>query len=329
MIIFFITLYSAKIYAIETFCEDNLNISRQTQSCSFRFAISTDLFAWYPSEEVSSIWADLISIGINSSSWKAPGFNLKWDYGFRIETGFDFGDKWDSSLCWTWFKSDATHEIPFQQNTTISPEFFAAFLSGDTPQSMRASWTLLINMFDWELGRRYWTAKCISLRPFLGIKGGCINQSIHIKYYNLTIAHLLTDYLGKEHLKNDFWGIGPLGGINTKWKVLSFKNHFFDFFGDFSMATLWGNWICKDLYKNTAFRSSSVKLKNSQLGSLMFRGFMGIGWNFQNKNLQLAINVGYEMQLWINQLRLATFQLQRLHDDLTLQGVTFNCKFDF
>ncbi len=313
-------------------CNGLPNISTRNQICCNSWIISADFLAWYASEEVASIWADVISVGVNTSTWKAPGFNFKWDYGFRVGIGYDLlYDQWDTGLYWTWYRTDAKHTIPFQPNTLIGPEFDAAFLSGNTPQSMSARWSLLFNMFDWELGRNYWVSKYLSLRPFIGIKGGWINQSILAHYFNLTIDHVLTSHSGREHLKNNFWGIGPLGGVNTKWNIRNFRCHFFNFFGDFSIATMWGTWNCSDEYKNTVSRTSSVTMKRSTLGSLMFRGFLGIGWeaDIRAGRAHFATKLGYEMQLWVNQLRLATFQLQRLHHDLTLQGVTLNCRFDF
>ncbi|MFI5333555.1 MAG: Lpg1974 family pore-forming outer membrane protein [Chlamydiales bacterium] len=305
---------------------------KKTQNPSNDWALSADFLAWFASEETASIWADVITIGNNTSTWRAPGFNFKWDYGFRLGAVRNFlYDAWDTALYWTRFHTDAKHTISSQPNTRIGPEFFAAFLSGDVPQSMRAKWSLDLNMFDGELGRNYRISKSLSMRPFLGLKGGWINQSIDANYFNLTINNVLTNNSGKEHLKNNFWGVGPLGGVNTKWNVGDFGSRFFNFFGDFSMATMWGNWNCGDVYKNTASKKSSVNTKNSTLGALMFRGFAGIGWDADLRagRSRLALKLGYEMQLWLNQLRIATFQLQRLHSDLTLQGVTFNCRLDF
>lgn len=289
-----------------------------------------DFLAWFPSEEVGSIWADVLTIGVDASSLTVPSFNLKWGYGFRVGAGYDLiYDEWDTTLYWTWFRAEGKHTIPPQPSTLVTPEFFASFLSGDSPQSMVGKWALLFNMFDWELGRSYWVSEHLSLRPFLGIKGGWINQSIHVLYNNLIINKALTSAFGKEHLKNDFWGIGPLGGINTKWRLRDFDTHFFDFFGDFSVATLWGRWSFKDIYNNSLLKTSTVNIPDQSLGALMFRGFVGIGWEIDIYNSHLATKLGYEMQLWVNQLRIPTFQLQILHNDLTLQGVTFNCRLDF
>ena len=298
-----------------------------------RFSLSADFLYWYPSEEIASIWADEIASVGNTKSWKAQGFDFKWDYGFRLGLGYNLVyDGWDIAFYWTWFRTDTTHTLSSKPNVTLRPEFFAAFLSFDTPKSMSANWDLFFNMFDLELGRCFWPSKNVSLRPFLGIKGGWINQSIHAKYYDLIVDSLFpTTLSAKEELENDFWGIGPVGGVNSVWKMFGSASKFFNLFGDFSVATMWGSWSCSDVYKSQLPKTSSVNTNDSALGALMFRGFAGVGWDIDlyQKRSHFALKIGYEMQLWLNQLRIATFQLQRLHDDLTLQGLTLNCRLDF
>ena len=308
----------------------SLQAAEESEQSSW--SASVDFLAWLASEDEASIWADVITIGKNTSTWKAQGFRFKWDYGFRLGIGHDLPlDQWDTMLYWTYFRTEAKHRIPAMPNAFISQEPDAGFLSGDRPQSMSGKWSILLNMFDWEFGRKYWISNYLSLRPFLGLKGGWINQSLHVHYHNLTINSVLTQNSGREHLKNNFWGIGPLGGINTLWKVRDFRFHCFNFFGDFSMATLWGTWDCGDVYKNSISHKFSVNTKKSTLGALMFRGFLGIGWDLDihANRFHFSTKLGYEMQLWLDQLRIATFQLQRLHNDLTLQGVTWNVRFDF
>jgi hypothetical protein len=168
------------------------------------------------------------------------------------------------------------------------------------------------------------------MRPFLGVKGGAIRQSIDAHYHELTIDSFLTTNSGKEHLKNNFWGVGPTGGVNTKWNIWSTDSNFLNFFGDFSTATMWGSWTCADVYKNTVHKKYSIDTKNAALGAL-FRGFVGVGWDadLRSKKSHFAAKLGFETQVWLNQLRLSTLQIQRLHGDLTLQGLTFNCRFDY
>lgn len=332
ILIFFLFLLAtlSRLHATQSDQNGLPNLSAQG-GC--RWTISADLLYWYPSEEVTAIWADVITSGGNRRSWTAPSFEFKWDFGFRIGAGYHLNyDQWDIALYWTYFRTDAKHRLSSKPGVSIGPEFFAALLSGDAPRSMSVKWSLLFNMFEWELGRSYWISNSLSLRPFIGLKGGWINQSIHAHYGDLIFLSIFpTDDSAKECLKNNFWGIGPLGGVNTKWRAYHFGSHAFDLLGDFSVATMWGTWVCSDLYKTSFSTTSSVNTKNSHLGALMFQGFLGVGWDVGlcSEKTRFSAKLGYEMQLWLNQLRIATFQLQRLHGDLTFMGVTLRCRFDF
>ncbi len=316
------------------------NISSNT---SGNWDIFADALYWFASEQASAVWIDIIDIGDNTSSFTPQDIGFDWDFGFRLGTGYNFKhDQWDTKLYWTWFRTE-THQskkvvpefIPIGGGVLVTeemhPEFFAADLSGDFAARANIRWSLLYNMFDWELGRNYWVSKSLSLRPFIGIKGGWIHQSIYVHYKDLIVGSAPTDTAAKEHVKNNFWGVGPVGGVNTKWKLRDFGTHYPSLFGDFSAATLWGTWACDDVYNVTTGAKVDVKTKNSMLGALMLRGFLGAGWDVEwNKGkTHFAARLGYETQLWVNQLRVATSQLVRLHGDLTLQGVTFHCDFDF
>ncbi len=322
-------LAGSRVHSIEKNSTGLPNVSTRKES---GWALSADFLYWRPSEDTSSIWASAISIGQNTSSWDVPSFKFKRAFGFRLGTGYNLAyDQWDTALYWTWFRTEKSHTIRHAPDTFINPEFDAAFLTRNNALSLKGHWSLLFNMFDWELGRSYWVSRCLFLRPFMGIKGGWIHQSIRARYSDLIINDVQTDNSGRERLKNNFWGIGPSAGINTKWKVRDLGFHYLNFFGDFSFATLWGSWACSDVYKNTLAHKFSVKTKNSSLGVPMFRGFVGIGWdaNLRANRSHFAAKLGFEMQLWLNQLRIATLQVQRLHGDLTLHGLTFNCRYDY
>lgn len=289
------------------------------------FKITLDCLTWYASEEVASIYADVITVGINTSSWEAKGFNFKWDQGFRLGlNGFYNKSCCDNSFFWTCFRTENQKTIPFGDNARISPEFFAAFLSGNIPKSMTTNWSLTFNVLDWELGKVFCPCRTVLIRPFIGLKAGIINQTIELQYNDLIIDDIPTDFLGKEQLKNNFWGAGPSLGVNAKW----YTNLFY-LFSDLSIASTFGSWSCSDFYSNTVFEESSVTAKDSSLGTLMFRGFWGLGSEICLKDSYLQLKAGYEGQIWMNQLRIATFQLQRLRNDLTLQGLTLSAELNF
>ncbi|MCB1082500.1 MAG: hypothetical protein KDK63_05080 [Chlamydiia bacterium] len=288
-----------------------------------RWTLSADLLYWYPSEEVTAIWADVVTTTPEKRSWKAPGFEFKWDVGFRIGAGHHFEyDLWDTKFYWTYFRTASTHALSAKPNTSIGAEFFAALLSGDTPRHLKVKWSLFFNMFDWELGRRTVVSKNLSIRPFIGVKGGWINQDIDATNSDLIVLIFPTEASARERLKNNFWGIGPQGGLHTKWNLYRSLS----LLGDFSLASMWGSWRCSDVYKTSFATKSTVNTKDSHLGALMYQGFMGLGWEM---GAHCSAKLGYEMQIWLNQLRIATFQLQRLHGDLTFTGVTLRCRLDF
>lgn len=306
---------------------------------TFKQNISGDIFAdflfWYASEETSSTWASDAIITLNDAGvvdiFNVKSFTFDWDFGFRIGAGYTFSyDRWDTQLYWSWFRTKAGDT---RTEGDILSQFFGGFINGDIAQSAQLQWKLLYNMFDWELGRSYWISKGLSLRPFVGLKGGWIHQNLqsqwHVTERDDSGTIIPVNYDATENLKNNFWGIGPSGGINTKWKLGPSDAQFFNVFGDFSTAMLWGTWICKDIYTNPTPTTISTNMNNVHLGGLMLRGFMGFGWDVDFLKSHFNARLGYEMQFWINQLRLPTFQQLRLHGDLTLQGGTFNCRFDF
>lgn len=301
-------------------------------ACSNDWSISAEFLAWFASQEASSVWADAVTIGLNTSAFGVPDVNFNWDAGFRIGIGRHLEyDQWDTQLSWTWFRTTADESLSIPVGVgEIHPEFFAADLSNNIAQSATLHWSLLFNMFDWQLGRCCRMTKNISMRPYIGVKGGWINQSIQVQYNDLTIDSILTDEVGNETLKNNFWGVGPLGGIDTKWIFRTYSKQRFSLFGNFSTAALWGTWDCADVYKNSAGVEVDVNMKKLTLGGLMLRGFFGLGWdlNLTHSSL-LKLRIGYEAQVWFNQLRLPTSQLIQLHGDLTLQGVTLDCRYDF
>lgn len=308
------------------------NISTRTDVNSGNVDIFADFLVWFASEETASIWSNIFTVGNNTSSFEAKGLEFDWDCGFRLGAGYNFVyDQWDTQLYWTWYRTDERDNVAPQPNATVIPEFESGLLPGKNATSASIRWSLLFNMIDWELGRKFWVSKNLSLRPFIGLKGGWIHQSIQLQLSGLIVQNVLTTNFGKERLKNNFWGIGPSAGVNTLWRLRDFGTHFPSFFGDFSAAMMWGTWNLSDRYHDTIGDDITTRFKKLTLGEITFRGFVGVGWDVDigKSNCHFATRLGYEMQLWINQLRLATLQLLPLHGDLTLQGITWNFRFDF
>lgn len=287
-------------------------------------SIFGDLLVWHASEQTSASWANVVSLPTNRIvDFDATDINFNWDLGFR--GGFIYEPKHsleDTRLYWTTFRTKANSSL-FMAEQLVIPEFFSGFLSGNVFFGGDLSWQLIMNMVDLDVGRKINIGKYVSIRPAIGIKGGTINQTINCNWDAAV-------YTSTEKVTNNFSGLGPSFGIDSKWHV--YKN--FNLLGNFSTALMWGKWKINDTYSRPSAllgvitpTTITTSLNDSKLGTIMLDYFLGLEWTYYGKAI-IAVQVGYEMQFWVNQLRIPTFQQLPVHGDLTLQGGTCHIRID-
>ncbi|HSX21062.1 MAG TPA: Lpg1974 family pore-forming outer membrane protein [Gammaproteobacteria bacterium] len=305
ILLIFTSLYSSTIYAAG-------------------IAPEVDILVWHVSQEPTSTWANIAQTGgSHTFTLKAPNVDFNWDVGVKIGALYEASSGlWDSGLYWTYFKAKTTSNVA-NSLQLVFPEFFSGFISQNFFFGGSLDWRLLMNMFDYELGHKFNVGKSFALRPFIGIKGGTIYQTINCDWNAIL-------YTATEKVKHNFFGIGPSFGIDTTWKF--YKN--FSLRGDFSAALLWGNWKISDTYSRPYVpfvvdpTTITTDMHHTQLGTLMLDYFLGLAWN-ATKKPGLSLQIGYEVQWWTNQLRMPTFQQLPVHGDLTLQGATCRIILDF
>ncbi len=326
--------------ASSTFGEGLPNISSRFHSHSHSIDIFACALVWTAKESGTEAWAQKLTESNLKTDFDLLAVDFGWDAGFRVGIGYGMRhDQWDTQLYYTWFRTRG-HDHVSGGPGTIHSSFLGNFyvnnpdgdgLSGIAYQKASIDWSIHYNIFDWELGRGFWVSKALSLRPFIGIKGGWIDQSIHSKWQNPDVAAAEFFDTGVENLKNNFWGIGPSAGIDTKWKMLDARNHRLWLFGDLSGAIMYGHWTFSDAYNNDIDQKVKVKLSHLNSGASMVRTWMGLGWDvtFSRGRYQFAAQLGYEMQFWFDQLQYYSFDDGRLVNELTLQGGTLEFRFDF
>lgn len=316
------------------------NTSARFKPDSTSLDVFADLLVWCAQESGTDNWAEVITTSGSKTKSDIRDVNFDWDAGFRVGLGYGMRhDQWDTQLYYTWFRTrghDHVSSTPGSVFSAFLGNFYVdnpngAGISGVAYQKASMRWMIHFNMFDWELGRSFWVSKALSLRPSLGLKGGWIHQSIHTKWQNPNRIGAEFFNTARENLKNNFWGIGPSGGLNTKWNLFVRQNHSFNLFGDLSGAIMWGHWTFRDVYKNDIRQKVIVKLSHINGGATMLRTFMGIGWDadFNQNRLHLCTKLGYEMQFWLDQLQFYSFDTGRLNNELTLQGGTLEVRFEF
>lgn len=289
-------------------------------------------------------WAEVITPPAAPSSNELTEVHFGWDPGFRVGLGYGMEyDQWDTQAFFTWFYTQGDDRVlsaPGAVHSTFMGNFYVdnptgAGISGPSYQSASIDWTIRFNMFDWELGRNYWVSQELALRPFLGVKGGWIDQQIDSAWNDSTPPSSSPTSpvynLGQEKVKNDFWGIGPSAGINTKWHLLRRTCHSLHLFGDFSGSLMWGHWSFSDFFHNDIQQQVTINQGNVNSGAMMVRSFMGFGWNsaVRQNRARLSARLGYEAQFWLDQLQFYSFVGGTLDTALTLQGGTLEFSVDF
>jgi len=297
-----------------------------------------NVFLWTARESGSDCWAEVITTQGSASSNRLEQVNFGWDPGFRAGVGYGMRPgHWDAQASYTWFHTRGTDSVSSLAGTVHSA-FLGNFyidnaqgngLSGPAYQKAGIDWAIRFNMFDWELGRSFQIGESLVLRPFAGAKGGWIHQSIASKWENPDLTGSFAGSpaysVGVEKLNNNFWGIGPQGGVHSEWMLFSGENQAVCLFGDFSGAMMWGHWSFGDLFSNDVSQRVVVDFASVNSGATMIRSFMGFGWDWRS----VSLKVGYETQFWLDQLQFYSFTAGRLDNTLTLQGGTLAFSVDY
>lgn len=307
--------------------------------------IFADLLFWHMGE-VGTIPNSTIAVTSNQyliSELNINNLNFHWDLGYRIGGRYsNIGhNQWGFSLYYTWYRTEAKNKgtydgfvgIPsgFPLTGTLSDADFLNLFWLFAAQSYNARWDLLYNIFDFQLDHEYLVSKAISLKPYLGLRGGWIHQNIHIHSTYLDTLANNTPVPAKEKLKNHFWGIGPSCGLDSEWCLGQVGGHSFYLFDNFSGAFLWSFWSYSDQLSIGNNINGDLKAKHRQAGSLMFQDVLGFQWSVKlNKNGSLfSLRLGFEFQYWFDHLQIFNTYNGRQHNALTLQGGTFDLRFDY
>jgi hypothetical protein len=237
-------------------------------------------------------------------------------------------DAWDTQIAYTWFLTEAADH----GSGPITSGFLAARLSLLEPfKTGKVKFDLSYNMFDWDLGRRFSVSKALSLRPFIGAKAGWINQAIHAKWTTPDFAEPGFLFFASEHVKNNFQGGGPKGGISGTWTLGTVNRHVFSLIGHCAGAFLWGHWTLRDQFTDVFLTKTSIPMKSRNFGALMLQTWIGLGWDFKfdNDRSHCALKASYELQDWFNHFQVFTNDSGTDNFDLILQGLTLDLRFDF
>jgi len=263
----------------------------------------------------------------------------RWDPGFRIGTGWntDF-DRWDVFVDWTWYKSHPSEskerkDLIFPTLLGFLPVSWAPTTT-TTFSSFSASWRILHNAADLELGRAYYMTKAFSLRIHCGLRGSWINQKAKNSFLNPILPTTIL-----TQTKNNFWGIGPRIGINGQWHIAESD---WSVLGKASTSLLMGKTRAR--FQVTGIQPSlTLPLEdfkdNLDLFAPNFQIFLGVDWGsgLDHEKYYVGFNAGWEANIYWNQYNVPATKTpyefagipSHSTEALTMGGLTASIYFDF
>ena len=262
-----------------------------------------------------------------------------WTWGFRVGLGYNFDhDGWDAYLNYTyWHSADGSKVnvggngsvIPLLGNADLTTADFGTPFTHTTFAS--AQFKFHYDNLDLELGRNYFVSRSLSFRPHFGIRNSWLNLTQVVQYCGGSIIGQNTFQVRND---NDFWGIGPRAGVNSKWHLTDG----FSIFGDVSGSLLWGYYeVCHE-EEVTNSRNNRIRITaNMHRFAPNVQLALGLAYDkyIYNDKQHIGISLGWEnLYYWrVNQaLRIDDFassKYERVSEDLSMHGMTLKVRWDF
>ncbi len=283
-----------------------------------RFFITGEFLYWKADEDgleygtkVQGLTVSKITSGIGNAGGNYPNTNstvedlsFSWNPGFRLGAGGTFGDHdhWDLFLNYTRINNKAHGSASIGASQGVILPAWDGFILGVASNNASAHLHVNLNTLDLELGRDYFVAQDLAIRPHLGLRGAIIDQA-----YNASYNPAIGSITSTLSMKNDFMGIGVRAGSDMMW-------HFcqnFGIYGQISGALLYGRFKVYEKFKG-AFPTPSLEGSygvttklNEDFSRTRANIQAAIGFTWEEVialgDYKLAISLGYEMSEWFDQ----------------------------
>ncbi len=253
----------------------------------------------------------------------------QWESGGRAGLGLNFPKSgYDLLFLGTWFATHG-HQSARASDRPLIPLWARPENAPFTATQAFGKWNLDVKVLDLEWGKSSWFGGKLSLRPFFGIRGARLIQTLKVRY-DYAIAPDLTDHL-RSH--SNFEGVGLRAGCDIRFAL----PYNFAVYGLSSGSILCGKMRAGmrtyegDLLIARTKDHFWKTLPSFQLG-------LGIAWDdhFSNDRLHLEFHIGWEQNIWftVNQMnhymnRLNSGYYFKENSNLATQGLVAGGRFDF
>ena len=260
---------------------------------------------------------------------------IQFDFVPAFRVGVVHEGQWNTRFSYAHLHTSSTDSA----SGNLTPAFLGGKLAlSDPPKSTppyfdlgQVEAAIDYNVIDCDLGPLVNHDPSLQVRPVVGLRAAWIAQTFDSAFQGEWPDLNLSKSMA-EHMKNDFWGIGPKIGLEntcTLWRGAECQFHGI---ANFSTAYLLGHWTVKDTTDLTAIHDSGttvservVPIVGRDFGALTFQALLGIQLNYR----RWTAMAGYEISDWLNQCQIFDDATGPHNNDLILQGLTVNvrCRF--
>jgi hypothetical protein len=292
-----------------------------------------DVLLWTVREGADENWAQVITpqnlsglLATNAGTATLVDAPFDWRAGLRVGMSIQRSDDFEITLYYTNFHTSATNQASGQVYSAFMGNFYVENTDGANfgPYYRHASilWDIYFHSIDFEISRNFVIGSNLELKPFLGLKTAIINQSIKTRWLNpintLTKQYSFTS--ATEDQNPNFWGIGPSLGVTMAMPLCEKDKYSLKLFGSPSGAILLGHWTCSEVYKNNQPNTITIDMDSITGAATMLRGVVGFEWQQYFSRATSTVRLGYEAQLWLNQVQFYSYNMGRLNNVMSLQG---------
>ena len=261
----------------------------------------------------------------------------------RVGAGVERNDGTDMTIYYTNFRTSATSQAAGEVYSAFMGNFYIDNTDGSDygPHYHQASiwWDFDFHTIDFEIGHSYPIGTNLELRPFLGLKTAIINQTVKsnwrgpIDTSSGTVTHSYNFTSATEDLNLGFWGIGPSLGVTMTMPLCCKDRYNLKLFGSPSGAIMFGHWTFNEQYNNNAPTptptSITIDMNPITSAATMLRGVIGFEWEQQFSRATSTVRLGYETQLWLNQMQFYAYNIGRLNNVTSLEGGFLEWQINF
>jgi hypothetical protein len=240
--------------------------------------------------------------------------NIKFDYDPGVRIGIEYNNTWYNKFYYTGYYTKAYGST---NGNLVSTFLGGKLATSGFYRSAQVNFRINFNTLDWDLGKKFYLAETVMLRPILGLRGGWINQQVVTNFQGPTSV--------TETVKNNFRGLGPKIGVASEIALYHTTPKKISIIADFSTSYLWGNWGISDVLTDNLANTFMINVGSRNFGAFTTQAILGAALEYK----KLAFKLGYEIFDWFDQYQVLDDGTGAHQNDLVLQGLTLGVSYKF